>query len=109
MHQHRRKQTWNFERNGLSLVRVIKAENMVTHSEIIQLVKGLSLSERLVLIETILKDIREDQALLAEPQSPQGVSSEPGIMNLAGIMTGEEAEIFYGAISESRKIDADEW
>jgi hypothetical protein len=95
---------WNFETNGLSLVRLINAENMVTHSEIINLVKGLSLSERLALVETILKDIREDKELLAETQSPQGVSSEPGIMSLAGIMTEEEAEVFYGALKESRKI-----
>ncbi len=36
-------------------------------------------------------------------------SSEPSILNLAGIITEEEANVLSSAVEESRKIDWEEW
>ena len=80
-----------------------------TSNNIINLIKGLSLSERLKIVEEILRSIREEglepKVALPAKETHEG----PAILSLAGIMDEEEAKVWDSAIAESRKIDEDEW
>ena len=84
---------------------------MTSSSELISLIKGFSISDRLIIVEEILKDIRQENLpeVLASSSSEQERSSKPSILSLAGIFDEGEAAVFTGAIEESRKIDSDEW
>ena len=83
---------------------------MVTSKEIINWIKGLSLADRLKIVEEILRGIREESTASAkEGKDRVAEGSEPPILSMAGILNEEEANLFDSAIEESRKIDADEW
>ncbi len=83
---------------------------MATNNEVMKLIRGLSLSDRLKIVEDILKDIREEGELLEEGvQNKSEKNADPAILTLAGIFDEAEAKIFESAIEESRKIDEDEW
>eukprot|EP01024_Parvocaulis_polyphysoides_P032107 TRINITY_DN28846_c0_g1_i1.p1 TRINITY_DN28846_c0_g1~~TRINITY_DN28846_c0_g1_i1.p1 ORF type:complete len:115 (+),score=7.88 TRINITY_DN28846_c0_g1_i1:34-345(+) len=77
---------------------------MISSNEVIELIKGFSLKERLLIIEEILRNIREENAT----SSPDDKNS-PAILDLAGVIDAQEAEVFNSAISESRQVDEDEW
>ena len=83
---------------------------MITSSEVIKLIKGLSLADRLKIVEEILKNIREEEFLRGkEVETKEEKNNGPAILTLAGIFDEEEAKVFESAIAESRKIDEDEW
>jgi hypothetical protein len=78
---------------------------MISSNEVIDLIKNLSIAERLMIVEAILRNIREENAAQKESK----MNEEPAILSLAGIFDEEEAQVFENAIAESRKIDEDEW
>lgn len=83
---------------------------MLESSEVIKLIKDLSLTDRLRIAEEILKSIREDQIFRKkEFDTKEEKGNSPAILALAGIFDEEEAKIFENAIAQSRKIDEDEW
>jgi hypothetical protein len=84
---------------------------MATSNDIIKLTRGLSLSERLKIVEEILRGIREEEILREKEikSKPKEKSAASPILAMAGIFDKEEAKVFEIAIAESRKIDEDEW
>lgn len=77
---------------------------MISSHEVIQLIEGFSLRERLIIIERVIKNIREDKSIELPKSEP-----EPSLLSLAGIMDDEEAKVWYGAVEDARKIDHHEW
>ena len=82
---------------------------MTSSNKVIDLIKQLSLPERLLIVEEILRNIREESTMSNVPSISKDDKPEPAILSLAGILDEEEAKIFDSAIEESRKVDADEW
>ena len=82
---------------------------MVSSNEVINLIKGFSLTERLIIVEEILRNIREENSAKKVAKNAEEVNSKPAILSLAGIFDENEALIFNAAVKESRKIDKDEW
>jgi len=81
---------------------------MVSTNELIKLINTFSLSERLKIVEEVLRGIREEKIVI--PNDKEGESNEPPkILELAGVMTDEEASEYDKAVEESRKIDENEW
>ncbi|MCO6488273.1 MAG: hypothetical protein J5I98_07650 [Phaeodactylibacter sp.] len=80
-----------------------------TNKDIINLIKDLSLSERLKIVEEILRDIREVGLEPKAANSSKDAHKGLAILNLAGIMNEEEAKMWDSAVAEARKIDEDEW
>ncbi|MCB0571855.1 MAG: hypothetical protein KDC66_18940 [Phaeodactylibacter sp.] len=80
-----------------------------TSNDILNLIKSLSLSERLKIAEEILRNIREENMEAKAAELATATQNGPAILSLAGIMNEEEARIWDSAIAESRKIDEDEW
>ena len=79
---------------------------MVSTHELIRLINNFSLTERLLIIEEVLKGIREEESTpLKEVEEP----AKPRILEMAGIINEEEAAQMKTAVEESRKIDANEW
>ncbi|NJL76692.1 MAG: hypothetical protein HC892_18395 [Saprospiraceae bacterium] len=78
---------------------------MVSTNELISLINKFSLSERLNIVEAVLRGIREEKIEIVA----QKETSEPSILELAGIFDESEADEFKTAVDESRKIDKDEW
>lgn len=83
---------------------------MTSHHSLLNLINDLSLSDRLMIVEAVLKGIREEEnrkekkgTLSMEP------ATYPGILSMAGIWTEAEAKVFEEAVAESRKIDPDGW
>lgn len=81
---------------------------MVSTNELITLINKFSLSERLKIIEEVLRGIREDNIVSPEERE-KGTNDPPKILELAGVMTEEEASVYEEAVEDSRKIDRDEW
>ena len=71
-------------------------------NDILELISTFSVSERLLLIEEIIKGILEEGEKKAK-------SGAPPILELAGILTEEEAGEMEEAVQESRKVDLDGW
>ncbi|MCB9052734.1 MAG: hypothetical protein H6556_25130 [Lewinellaceae bacterium] len=80
-----------------------------TSNDIINLIKSLSLSERLKIVEEILRNIREEGFEPKAAPPSKETHEGPAILSLAGIMDEEEAKVWDSAVAESRKIDEDEW
>lgn len=82
---------------------------MISSNEVINLIKGFTLTERLMIIEEVLKNIREENVSqnIANPSMEE--KSGPAILSLAGIIDEEEAKVWNSAVQESRQIDKDEW
>ncbi|MBX2926899.1 MAG: hypothetical protein KF852_03595 [Saprospiraceae bacterium] len=79
--------------------------NIVSSTEIVNLVKSLSLSERLMIIEAILKNIREENESRSKANPiKNGNSPEADILSMAGIFDEEEAAVFHSAVKEARNI-----
>ncbi len=82
---------------------------MISSNEVINIIKSFSLTERLMIVEEILRNIREENVKQKSTDHPKKENSKLGILNLAGIINEEEAKVFDCAVEESRKIDRDEW
>ena len=82
---------------------------MISSNEIINLIKGFSLIERLIIVEEILRNIREENLEQKVAGQYKEKKSGPAILNLAGIIDEEQAKVLNSAVEESRKIDRDEW
>jgi hypothetical protein len=76
-------------------------------NDILTIIKSFSIDERLFLIEDILSSVREDH-LISTPEKSEMYSGE-SLVELAGIVNEKEAKNYKDAISESRKIDINEW
>ena len=73
---------------------------MVSKNELINLINECHLSDRLEIVEAVLKHIRKEKKALRN-----GLD----ILEFAGIIDDTEAKIFESAVLESRKIDKNEW
>lgn len=81
-----------------------KLFGMISSHEVIKLIEGFSLAERLRIVEEVLKNIREEK-LDVRPVEV----AKPSLLSLAGIMDDEEAKVWYEAVEDSRKVDEHEW
>lgn len=82
---------------------------MVSSNEVISLIKSFSLSERLLIVEEILRNIREENVKNKElPKTIEENEVSP-ILSFVGILDDKEANLMENAIDESRKIDSHEW
>mgnify|MGYP006267269693 FL=1 len=81
---------------------------MVSTNELITLINKFSLKERLKIVEEVLRGIQEEKAVTLNDRGNES-KGVPKILDLAGVMSEEEASVFYEAVEESRKIDRDEW
>jgi len=72
-------------------------------NQIINSIEQLSVNEKLIIVEAILKSIRENNT------SENQADSKPGILELAGNITNKEATEWQNAINDGRKIDLNEW
>ena len=77
---------------------------MVTSYDVLKLMKELSLTERLLIVEETLRNIREESS-----RKKVSTEEEPTILKLAGIIDQDEASVFKNAIEESRKVDINGW
>jgi hypothetical protein len=73
---------------------------MTSSNEIINLAKALSWTERLKIVEALLRSIREEPRLNQEATLVHEPSPEPSILGLAGIIDEAEAAAYYDAIQE---------
>lgn len=81
---------------------------MVSTNELITLINKFSLKERLEIVEEVLRGIREEKVVALNDRGNES-KGVPKILDLAGVMSEEEASVYYEAVEESRKIDRDEW
>ena len=73
---------------------------MISSHEVIKLIEGFSLAERLRIVEEVLKNIREEKL-----DVPPVEVEKPSLLSLAGIMDDEEAKVWYETVEDSRKVD----
>jgi len=76
---------------------------MQSTNQIINSVNELPTNDKLLIVEAILKSIRENDA--KEKQT----DATPKILELAGNITESEANEWQNAIDEGRQIDVNEW
>ncbi|HKK58338.1 MAG TPA: hypothetical protein VJ937_02570 [Salinivirga sp.] len=81
---------------------------MVSTNELIALINKFSLAERLKIVEEVLRGIRENNTAGSDEEG-KSTNEPPRILELAGVITDEEASAYEEAVEESRKIDKDEW
>ena len=82
----------------------------MSKSDILSLIKAYPIGERLIIIEEVLRSIREERELLDENREDHAELYEgKELLEFAGILNKEEAKEMNTAIEESRKIDVDEW
>ena len=81
---------------------------MKSTREVLELIQAFSLSERLMIVEEILRSLRQE-ASMAEEKIAAGKDDGPAILALAGTIDDQEAAVFEEAVRESRKVDRDEW
>ncbi len=81
----------------------VKTECMISSEEVIKLVEKLSIPEQWVVVEGILKNIRQEKSV-AESTGAVTENNKPLLSDLAFTISDQEAKIWYGAIEESRKI-----
>jgi hypothetical protein len=78
---------------------------MTTHHSLLNLINDLSLSDRLMIVEAVLKGIREVEN---RKENEGKLSTEPsgfsGILSMAGIWTEAEAKVSEEAITECRNL-----
>lgn len=75
----------------------------MSRNDVIYSIKNLPINDRLLIVEEILKSIREDNA----PSIPS--YNGKNLLDFAGIITEKEAVKMEKAVEECRKIDVDEW
>lgn len=74
-------------------------------TELLNIINGYPVIERILLVEAILKQIREkerSETALKETVAPY---SGEGLLEFAGTLSDEEAERMQQAIREARKIN----
>ena len=76
-------------------------------NDILTIIKSFPIDERLFLIEDILKSVREDHITSTSEKSE--MYSGENLVELSGIVNEDEAKNYEEAISESRKVDINEW
>ena len=86
-----------------SVDNLVKTECMISSEEVIKLLERLSIPEQWVVVEGILKNIREEKSV-DESTSSVTENNKPILSDLAHTISDQEAKIWYGAIEESRKI-----
>lgn len=79
--------------------------------DILRVVNRYPVSERLLLVEAILKAIREEEHKVEHNTSPTTNTSEAlkDFRSFIGILNEQEADAMSAAISESRQVDLNEW
>lgn len=82
---------------------------MISSKEFINNVNKLTLAERLTIVEEILRSIRAESSTNEDGNKPNKKIKTLPLLNLSGIISDDEASSYYEAISESRKVDANEW
>lgn len=82
---------------------------MTSTNELITLINNFSLTDRLLIVEEILRGIREDEAAPLKGKKEGSASEKPKILEMIGVIDHEEAELMKAAVKEARKIDANEW
>lgn len=80
---------------------------MVSTNELITLISQFSLAERLKIVEGILRGIREENDVVPVDKHEHSTEA-PRILELAGVMSEEEAAAYNKAVEESRKVDKGE-
>lgn len=78
-------------------------------TDLLNIINGFPITERILLIEAILKQIREEErsgVALKETVAPY---SGEGLLEFAGALSDDEADKMQKAVLETRKIDHDEW
>ena len=81
---------------------------MVSTNELIVLINKVSLTERIKIVEEVLRGIREEKGVFSSEKDIDS-NETPKILELAGKITEEEAAQYIEAVEESRKIDKNEW
>lgn len=76
---------------------------MISSEEVIKLAEKLSIPEQWVVVEGILKNIRQEKTV-AEFTGAVTENNKPLLSDLAYTISDQEAKTWYGAIEESRKI-----
>ena len=76
---------------------------MTANKKIINSISQLPVNDKLLIVEAILKSIRESGA------NEKHAKTNPKILELAGNITENETTEWQNAISEGRKIDVNEW
>lgn len=79
----------------------------MSNSEVIHLVSGLRIADRLMIVEEMLKHIREEHAASGTTEVLEEGWARPAILRLAGVMDEAEAQVMNSAVEEARKIDRD--
>jgi hypothetical protein len=72
------------------------------NTDILHIINGLSIADRLRLVEEILRNIREEETIENE-------YTGSGLLEFAGIIDENEASTMKEAVLESREIDLDGW
>lgn len=81
---------------------------MLSNKQIIAWIKGFPISERLLIVEAILQDIRRESAAVEQTEAFKE-NSGPFILQFAGILDEEETRNFEEAVKDCRKIDKEGW
>jgi hypothetical protein len=81
----------------------------MSSNEVIKLINGFGLIERLMIVEEILRTIRKENVAPTNQEHASDKKSGPPILGLAGVIDEAEASVLTSAIEESRKIDHDGW
>lgn len=79
-------------------------------TDVLSIVNGYPIAERILLVEAILKRIREENEVKPNIDEPC-TGGYPGtdLVEFAGILNDREAAEMEEAIVEARKIDKHEW
>ncbi len=80
------------------------AKNM-GRTDLLNIINGYPVTERILLVEAILKQIREEERSQAAPEETVAPYSGAGLLEFAGALSDEEADNMQQAILEARKIN----
>lgn len=78
------------------------------YNDLLLLVKDLTVSERLLLVEAIIKELRATKIDSTEPDK-QGEENPHWTLKYAGIWANDTSDVFEQSLAETRKIDLDGW
>ena len=72
-------------------------------TDLLNIINGYPVTERILLVEAILKQIREEERSEAAPKETVTPYSGEGLLEFAGTLSDEEADDMQKAIQEARK------
>lgn len=78
-------------------------------TDLLNIINGYPVTERILLVEAILKQIREEERSGIAAKETVATYSGEGLLEFAGALSAEEADKMQKAVLEARKIDHDEW